>query len=220
MCVVHTGAPGEPGDLGWPWAPISCPLAGGRAVTRACPGLFRVPGWCPRAGAGALLPQGRLACGQHRGQLCPCAWRGPATWGSSCSHRWGTQACRRLLMGIHSHVHTSHYGNTHTLAYVSLWVPTLRSHYGDTHTSPYSQQTLPSLDTHRHTLPYGQQTPPALGSSSRFILGCPRGFRVPAGLRPPLVAMLACPRPPGPGISLDSSPPGLSCLFLLFESIF
>ncbi|KAB0363684.1 hypothetical protein FD754_007840 [Muntiacus muntjak] len=32
--------------------------------------------------------------------------------------------------------------------------------------------------------------------------------------------MLARPCPPGPGVSLDSSPPGLPCLFLLFELIF
>lgn len=139
-------------------------------MTRACPGLFRVPGWCPRAGAGALLPQGGLACGQHRGQLCPCAWRGPATWGSSCSHRWGTQACRRLLMGTHSHVHTSHYGNTHTLAYVSLWVPTLTSHYGDTHVSLQPADPAQPGHTQTHTSLWSTD-PASLGFELPFHLG-------------------------------------------------
>lgn len=200
VCVVHTGAPGAPGepwDLGWPWAPVSCPLAGGRAVARARPGLFRVPGWCPRAGAGALLPQGGLACGQHRGQLCPGAWRGPATRGSSCSHRWGTQACRRSLWG-HTHMCTRLIMGIHTLSYVSLWVPTHSCLIMGTHTRLLTASRPCPAWTHTQTHTSLRSTDPtSLGLELPFHLGVSPGFRVPAGLRHPLWPCWPAPAPRG-----------------------
>lgn len=151
--------------------PISCPSAGGRACdprrSQPLQGPLMVPpgrGGCPAAPSG-------LACSQHRGQLCPCAWRGLPHGG----HPSPTG-------GAHTYSHMSPYGDTQTYTRVLMGT--------HTPTSPYSQQTLPSLDTHthKHTLPYGQQTLPAFGLSFHFILGHPKASES---------RLAACPHPPG-----------------------
>ena len=195
--MVHTGATGEPGHLGWPWAPVSCPLAGGSCDLR--------PSW-PLQGP-RLVPPGRGGCPASSGR--PCLWSAPwtalslrlagtATWGSSCSHRWGTQACRRLLMGTHSHVHMSRYGNTHTVSYISLWVATHLCLIMGTHTRLLTASRPCPAWTHTQTHTSLWSTDPdSLGFELPFHLGVSPRIQSPSRAAPPPWPCWPAPAPRG-----------------------
>lgn len=164
MCGPH-GHLESPGTWGGR-VPVSCPSAGGRACdprrSRPLQGPLMAPpgrGGCPAAPSG-------LACHQHRGQLCPYAWRGSATPWSSLSHRRGAHTLTCLIMGTHRHIHVSLWGHTHPRLLIAsrpcpAWTHT------QTHTS------LRSTDS------------ASLGLELPFHLGASQGFRVPAGCGPP-----------------------------------
>lgn len=140
---------------------------------------------------------------------------------------------------IHTHFHTSPYGDTLTspygdtlmCAHVSLWEHTLshvslRGHthvcsllMGTQHTCVLIASRPCPAWTHTQTHTSLRSTDPAsLGLELPFHLGASPRLQSPSWLWLP--TPLAAPAPPGPGVSPDSSPPGLPCLFLLFESIF